>query len=123
MVQKFPDILALLQYAEDQRLYRDLVQQLRKDFVLANTNVDFKDGISPMELKTLVHEKVYHLMMEKFTGYLNLLYIIDVPERAMKAIKADDVVDISEQVSFEVLKRECQKVWFRKNYGSWPYLF
>lgn len=118
MAQKFPDILALLQYAEDQCLYQDLVRQLRKDFVLANINVDLKDGILPMELKTLVHEKVYRLMMEKFTEYLNLLYIIDVPEQTMKAIGTDDVVDISAQVSFEILKREWQKVWLRKNYGS-----
>src|SRR5690606_36239508 len=118
MVQEFPNISALLQYAEDQRLYRDLVLQLRKDFVLANISMDFRDDISPRELKTLVHEKVYCLIMEKFTEYLNLLYIIDVPERRVKAIKTDDVVEISAEVSFEILKRECQKVWFRKNYGS-----
>lgn len=114
MVQEFPNISALLQYAEDQCLYRDLVLQLRKDFVLANISMDFHDDISPMELKVLVHEKVYYLLMEKFTEYLNLLYIIDVPERRVKAIKTDDVVEISAQVSFEILRRECQKVWFRK---------
>ena len=114
MVQEFPNISALLQYAEDQRLYRDLVLQLRKDFVLANISMDFRDDISPRELKTLVHEKVYCLIMEKFTEYLNLLYIIDVPEQRIKAIRTDDVVEISAQVSFEILRRECQKVWFRK---------
>src|SRR5690606_1452168 len=114
MVQKFPNVSALLQYAEDQCLYRDLVLQLRKDFVMANISLDFRDDISPMELKVLVHEKVYYLIMEKFTEYLNLLYIIDVPEQRIKAIRTDDVVEISAQVSFEILRRECQKVWFRK---------
>ena len=118
MVQVFPNISALLQYAEDQQLYHDLVRQLRKDFILANVSVDFQDEISPRELKALVHEKVYCLLMEKFTEYLNLLYIIDVPEQKVKAIETDDVVEISAQVSFEILKREWQKVWFRKKYGS-----
>ena len=52
------------------------------------------------------------------TDYLNLLYIIDVPEKVVKAIEATDVVEISEQVTFEILKREWQKVWFRNEYGS-----
>lgn len=118
MVQEFPNISALLQYAEDQYLYRDLVRQLRKDFDLANIDIDFHDDIPPGELKTLLHEKVYCLIMEKFAEYLNLLYIVDVPEQRVRAIETDDVVGISAHASFEILRREWQKVWFRKQYGS-----
>ena len=118
MLINFPNILALLEHAEDKSLYKDLVLQLQKDFVFANVFIDLPDKISPGGLKTLVHEKVYYLIMEKFTDYLNLLYIIDVPEKVVKAIDATDVVEISEQVTFEILKREWQKVWFRNEYGS-----
>ncbi|MCK0190623.1 hypothetical protein [Arenibacter sp. F20364] len=118
MVVNFPDISALLKHANDRSLYQALVLQLQKDFVFANVFVDWPEQISPEDLKTLVHEKVYYLIMEKFTDYLNLLYIIDVPEKAVKAIAATDVVEISEQVIFEILKREWQKVWFRNEYGS-----
>ncbi|MEQ8216633.1 MAG: hypothetical protein RH981_00265 [Arenibacter sp.] len=118
MVVNFPNISALLKHASDQSLYQDLVSQLQKDFVFANVFIELPDKVSPKDLKTLVHEKVYYLIMEKFTDYLNLLYIIDVPEKAVKAIEATDVVEISEQVTFEILKREWQKVWFRNEYGS-----
>ncbi|MCM4169248.1 hypothetical protein KCTC52924_00689 [Arenibacter antarcticus] len=118
MVQQFPNSTALLIYAQENKLYQDLVLQLRKDFVLANVGLDFPDTISPMDLKTVVHEKVYYLIMEKFAEYLNVLYIIDVPEKAIKAIKTNDVVEISREVSFEILKREWQKVWFRNKYRS-----
>ncbi|PXX25909.1 hypothetical protein [Arenibacter sp. ARW7G5Y1] len=118
MVVNFPNISALLKHAKDQSLYQDLVSQLQKDFVFANVFIELPDNIPPKDLKTLVHEKVYYLIMEKFTDYLNLLYIIDVPEKAVKAIETTDVVEISEQVTFEILKREWQKVWFRNKYGS-----
>ncbi|MBU2904718.1 hypothetical protein KO529_07955 [Arenibacter algicola] len=118
MVVNFPNISALLKHATDQSLYQNLVSQLQKDFVFANVFIELPDNISPEDLKTLVHEKVYYLIMEKFTDYLNLLYIIDVPEKAVKAIEATDVVEISERVTFEILKREWQKVWFRNEYGS-----
>ncbi len=118
MVKNFSNSSALLKYAEDKDLYQNLVSQLQKDFVFANVYVDFSPGISPKELKTIVLEKVYYLIMEKFTDYLNLLYIVDVPEKVVKAIEATDVVEISEKVTFEILKREWQKVWFRQEYGS-----
>ncbi|GGW30085.1 hypothetical protein [Arenibacter certesii] len=118
MVNQFPNIAALLEYAQENSLYRDLVLQLRKDFTLANVFVDFPDDILPMDLKTVIHEKVYYLIMERFSEYLNLLYIIDVSENAVKAVKSNDVVEISGEVSFEILKREWQKVWFRKKYRS-----
>lgn len=118
MVQKFQNSTALLEYAQERSLYRDLVLQLRKDFQFANVGLDLPEDISPVDLKSVVHEKVYFLIMEKFTDYLNLLYIIDVPEKSVKAIRTNDVVEISREVSFEILKREWQKVWFRNKYGS-----
>ncbi|MDX1364044.1 hypothetical protein [Arenibacter latericius] len=118
MVQQFSNIATLLEYAQDNSLYNELVIQLKKDFTLANVYVDFPDDVLPMDLKTIIHEKIYYLMMERFTEYLNLLYIVDVPEKVVKAIKSNDVVEISGEVSFEILKREWQKVWFRKKYGS-----
>ncbi len=117
MVVNFPNSTALLKHAKDQNLYQSLVSQLQKDFQFANVFIELLDNISPKDLKTLVHEKVYYLIMEKFTDYLNLLYIIDVPEKVVKNIEATDVVEISEQVTFEILKREWQKVWFRNGYG------
>ncbi len=113
----FSNSKELLQTAIEEELYEKLVNQLKKDFSLANIFIDFSENIKTYELQTLILEKIYVLIMEKFSEYLNLLYIIDVPERAFKEIKVTDVVEISEQVTFLILKRELQKVWLKKKYS------
>jgi hypothetical protein len=98
-------------------LYKKLIQQLNKDFLSANIDLDFHEDILPSSLKLLLHETVYNLIQEKFAEYLNLLYIIDVSEKAIKALSGDDTVKLAEAVSFLILRREWQKVWFRNKYS------
>ncbi len=107
----------LLEEASASNLYQKLVLQLNKDFLLANIDLDFHEGILPSSLKLILHETVYKLIQEKFTDYLNLLYIIDVSESAVKSLDGNDTLRLSEDVSFLILKREWQKVWFRHKYS------
>lgn len=118
MVLKFSDTNHLLQAAQENKLYAKLVAQLEKDFGLANISIDFQEGIGPDELKGLLHEKIYVLIMERFSEYLNLLYVIDVPERAFKEIRVTDVVEVAEQVSFLILRREMQKIFLKAKYSE-----
>jgi len=110
--------LELLQYAASIALYEKLVIQLKKDFALANISLDLPDEITPIALKTVLKEKIYFLLLERFPDYLNLLYIIDVPEKAFSSIKSTNVVEVAEGVSFLVLKREWQKVWLKQSYNN-----
>jgi hypothetical protein len=93
------------------------VAQLGKDFVLANIPFEIAQDIVPNDLKIILHEKIYFLIMEKFSDYLNLLYIVDVPEKAIREIAVTDVVEVAEQVSFLILQRELQKVWLKTRYS------
>jgi hypothetical protein len=106
----------LLSKARNENLYSKLIDQINKDFNLANEPIDFPQSTSPHELKVQLHEKIYRLIQYKFAEYLNLLYIIDVPEETVKQLDGSDLVELSEQVAFLILKREWMKVWFRKNY-------
>ena len=106
----------LLSEAEKQNLYSKLIEQINKDFNFANEAVDFPQSTTPQELKVQLHEKIYRLIQYKFAEYLNLLYIIDVPEESVKQLDGNDLVELSEQVSFLILKREWMKVWFRNHY-------
>ncbi len=117
MVVNFPNSAKLLETAEAENLYGKLVAQLIKDFGLANILIELEEGIAPEDLKKVIHEKIYVLIMEKFADYLNLLYIIDVPENTVKAITAVDVVEVADEVTFLILKREWQKVWFKAKYN------
>ena len=106
----------LLSEAQKENLYAKLVEQINKDFTLANEAVDFPGGTTPINLKLGVQDKVYRLIQHKFAEYLNLLYIIDVPENDIKALDGSDIAELAEQVAFLILKREWQKVWFRNRY-------
>ncbi|MDX1272707.1 hypothetical protein [Bizionia paragorgiae] len=107
----------LIKEAESLALYNKLVQQLNKDFLLANIELSFEDQVTPSELKLQLHEMVYTLIQDRFSDYLNLLYIIDVSEDQIRALNGDDTVQLSEEVSFLILKREWQKVWFKNKYS------
>ena len=80
----------LLTEAQNENLYLKLIEQLNKDFNLANEGVDFPMSISPNELKIQLHEKIYRLIQYKFAEYLNLLYIIDVSEDQIKKLDGSD---------------------------------
>lgn len=107
----------IIEEANQLKLYKKLIIQLNKDFLLANISLNFHEEILPSSLKLLLHETVYKLIQEKFTEYLNLLYIIDVPEKQVKSLEGDDTLKLSEKVAYLILKREWQKVWFRNKYS------
>jgi hypothetical protein len=110
------NIEVLLVEATKENLYFNLIEQINKDFNLANESIDLAQDIKPEELKAELHEKIYRLIQYKFAEYLNLLYIVDVPEDQIKKLDGSDIGELSKQVAFLVLKREWMKVWFRNKY-------
>ena len=111
----FENSASLLQKAGNENLYEKLIVQLNKDLKLSNIDTEFHPAISPEKLTRDLHELVFRLINEKFADYLNLLYIVDVPESEVKKLDGSDVVNLSEAMVFLVLKREWQKVWFKNN--------
>tara|TARA_R110002012_G_scaffold158258_4_gene319645 strand:+ start:416 stop:775 length:360 start_codon:yes stop_codon:yes gene_type:complete len=110
---------ALFAEAEQLQLYKKLVLQLNKDLLYANVDLEFDEEVLPSSLKFILHEKVYNLIQLKFADYLNLLYIIDVSEEKIKSLNGDDTIQLAEDVSFLILQREWQKVWFKNKYKSY----
>ncbi|MCZ8091598.1 hypothetical protein [Flavobacterium sp.] len=108
----------LLSEAEKENLYDKLIEQINKDFNFANEAIDFPKSTSPEELKIQLHEKIFRLIQYKYAELLNLLYIIDVPEENMKQLDGSDTVELAEQISFLILKREWMKVWFRNRMST-----
>ncbi len=106
----------LLAEAASENLYLNLIEQINKDFNLANEGIDFPMSTNPEELKVQLHEKIYRLIQFKFAEYLNLLYIVDVNESEIKKLDGSDISELAGQVSFLILKREWQKVWFRNKF-------
>lgn len=107
---------ALVQEANWLQLYKALIIQLNKDLSLANVDLEFDNEVLPTSLMLIMKEEVYNLIQNKFTEYLNLLYIIDVAEAKVRELEGDDTIKISEDITFLILQREWQKVWYKANY-------
>jgi len=103
----------LIVEATDLNLYNKLIIQLNKDLGLANIDLEFDQNVLPTSLKLILHETIYKLIQEKFMEYLNLLYTIDVSEKKIKLLDGNDAMQLSENVTFLILQREWQKVWYR----------
>jgi len=108
----------LIDTANTHQLYKKLIHQLNKDFLYANIDLKFDENISPDNMKKELHRTVYDLIEKRFADYLNLLYVIDVSEEKIKQLKENDSFRLSEKVTFLILLREWQKVWFKKQYSQ-----
>jgi hypothetical protein len=97
-------------------LYGNLIQQLNKDLLLAGIDLEFSTSATPELLFNNLNQTVCFLLREKFMEYLNLLYIIDVPEHHIQQLDGSDIDALSRNVSFLILKREWKKVWYKKHY-------
>ncbi|TYQ00381.1 hypothetical protein C7447_101993 [Tenacibaculum adriaticum] len=117
MSSELKSIQDIVSTSEKHQLYHNLIIQLKKDFTYANIEIDLDDNTQPIQLKEILHEALYKLIQERFSDYLNLLYIIDISEEKIKQLDGSDIALLSEQVAFLVLKREWKKVWFKKNYS------
>ena len=107
----------LITEAEGLSLYKKLILQLNKDILYANIDLEFDEETLPTSLKLVLQEMVFHLINSKFSDYLNLLYIVDVSEAKIRSLDGSDALKLSEQVTFLILQREWQKVWFKAKYS------
>lgn len=94
-------------------LYQKLILQLNKDLVYANINLEFDKETLPTSLRLVLQEMVFELIQNKFSVYLNLLYSVDVSEVKIRALDGNDTLKLSDDVTFLILQREWQKVWYR----------
>lgn len=115
---QFKDGQELLQYAHVKGLYKALLVQVKRDFTRANIEIGLDKSLCSNEFVHILRETLYFLLMERFPDYLNLMYAVDIRERAFKDVALTDTVDHADQVGFLLLQRELQKVTTRKNYGS-----
>jgi hypothetical protein len=108
----------LLQSITVENLYVQLIVQLNKDFQLANIAVSFEITTSPAQLKKQLFAVLLNLITNQYDDYLNLLYRIDVPESELAKLMNDNLTSSIEEITYLVLKREYQKVWFKQNFDK-----
>lgn len=101
-----------------ENLYGQLIAQLNKDFQLANVAGSFDFKVSPAQLKKELFAILLNLITNQYDDYLNLLYRIDVPESELAKLLNDNLTISLEEITYLVLKRTYQKVWFKQNFDK-----
>ncbi len=105
--------IALLQKIEVENLYQQLIQQLNKDFQLSNLDNTIDLSVTPDQLKEKLSKILLKLLTNNYDDYLNLMYRVDVSEKELVLVQGDDLSIVVDQITFLILKREYQKVWFK----------
>ena len=105
--------LQLLAEAESQGLQEELVRQLNKDLSMSGVEASIDEGQSAGEIVHQLKRILQNVIRDDFQGYLNLLYRADVPQSKMVTSPESDFTEYLERSTYELLKREWQKVWIR----------
>jgi len=112
--------LQVLQQARSYGLFAPLMLQLQKDYGRAGLDFPIPEKHLLAEdvtgIFSTLKEGIYLLLMEHFDQYLNLMYAVDVPERDFQGIVPADAVEAAHELSGLILKREWQKIQWRRSY-------
>ena len=105
--------LQLFSKPESQGLEQQLIRQLNKDLSMCGVNAGIDEEFSPGEVVRRLKEILHGLVRDDFQAFLNLLYRVDVPQSKMSRSEDSSFSDYIERSTYELLKREWQKVWIR----------
>ena len=105
--------LQLFSKPESQGLEQQLIRQLNKDLSMCGVNTLIDEEFSPREVVRRLKEILDGLVKYDFQAFLNLLYRVDVPQSKMIRSEDSSFSDYIERSTYELLKREWQKVWIR----------
>lgn len=98
---------------ESEHYLPKLIEQLNKDFQLANIDSVFGSELLITEVNEQLNKLIYKLITTQYDDYLNLLYRIDVSEKELALVAEVDLKENIKEISFLIIKREFQKVWFK----------
>ncbi len=104
--------LQLFTEAESQGLRKELIRQLNKDLTMSGLEASIEEDLPPAEVVRKLKVILENLVRDNFQGFLNLLYRADVSQSKMSQSEGD-FADYIERSTYELLKREWQKVWIR----------
>ena len=107
--------LTLMEDAKSKGLQVELIRQLNKDFSMSGLDVLIDEQAEPSEVVDHLKTHLEVLIRDDFQGFLNLLYRVDVPQSKMHQTPGSHFSQYIEKATYELLKREWQKVWIRKS--------
>jgi len=97
----------------------DLIVQIGKDINLSGIDDHRFDGIvSSEKLVSVLKEFIEDLITHNPEAFSNLMYRVDISEEQIRGLSHIQLTDLVDEISLLVLKREIQKVYYRKKYSK-----
>lgn len=100
----------ILLKADAEGKFKKLLKQLEKDIQRAGLDREFDLGQRPATVARNLIAQLFSLIVSDFERYLNLLYLIDISEKAIKALPAQHVDELAKAVSILIVRRELLKI-------------
>ena len=113
MSDKNENHLELLIDFQKSELLKALIKQINKDMNLAGINHQIDTNSDPYILWEDLLKIIFSLLHNNDPKLQNFLYRVDVPEKHNVEIRFDNISIKSQKLSIIILKKECQKLWFK----------
>lgn len=95
----------------------ELTGQIQKDLVLSGIDPDYFDGIDSGEiLLTKLESFIQDMLTYQPADFDRFMYRVDVAEKDFSGLTTTDLTLLVERIMYLVLKREIQKITFRKQF-------
>ncbi len=102
-----------LQEIENNELFQKLILQIKKDTKMIGVDFEIDKETTSKILVIYLQEFLTDLIKNDFTSYVNLLYRVDISEKQLSKLQDLEITALAKSISFLILKKEWQKVWFR----------
>lgn len=109
--------ISLVKVVRNAELFDAYVHQLKKDFNLAGHSIEIDANMLPNALVQVVHFQIKDLISTNFDAFLQVLYRVDVEERILQSNSLQDAEELVVKATYEILKREWEKVYFRNRFS------
>jgi len=97
----------------------ELVTQIQKDMQLSGLNTSNFDNMQSItDFINRLQDFVSDLITHRPADFDRLMYRVDIYESNFNQILNQDFEDLVAYITLLILKREVQKIVFRKQYGS-----
>ena len=113
LFDKRSDAIQSLVELDQMEMLEKLIRQLNKDFSLSGIDAQFDTNWTPELIISTLNKIVAALMTNEFQKFINFLYRVDISEKKIGDIESSDFDQVVNSITFMILKKEWQKVWFR----------
>jgi hypothetical protein len=107
----------LIQEFSDEKFVQDTVNQIYKDFSRCGWDMEcfpLENKLTKVEIEELIAEKLVEIMKYGETQLLQLIYIIDIPEKEFLSIVSEPI--FPQLLAEKIVIKEAYKVYLRSKY-------